>query len=70
MLTLKDFDLISFPADEKWLLRVLMFCERGDHPLAAERNLPQFLHRYTDISLVCPWETCLMGRFQLMACFG
>lgn len=54
---------------EKWLLRALI-CEQGEHPLVAKRDAPQFLHSYTDVSLVCPWETCLVGRFQLMACFG
>ena len=67
---LKEFDPISSPAAGKWLLRVLMFCEQGEHPLVAKRDLPQFLHSYSGGSLVCPWETGLVGRFQWVACFG
>lgn len=35
-----------------------MFCEQGEHPLVAKRDLPQFLHSYTSVSLICLWETC------------
>lgn len=43
----KEFDPISSPVEEKWLLRVLMFCKQGEHPLVAKRDLPQFLHSHT-----------------------
>lgn len=36
-----EFDPISFPAEEKWLLRVLMFCEQGEGPASVPAELHQ-----------------------------
>lgn len=46
-----------------------MFCEQGEHLLVAKRDLPQFLHSYTSVSLICPWETrpvSVDGLFRMM----